>query len=477
MRRMATPLPLNQAAFRVDEISFLVRGQCFEIDPKRLVSGVTTDSRAVRTGELFVAISGESFDGHRFVEAALSSGASAALVRRDSGVTGPRIEVDDPLVAFGELARAHAARVRAESDAPCIAVGGAVGKTTTKTLLAAGVRAAFGETLATIGNLNNRVGVPAMLLTARPEHRAFVIECGTSEKGEIAALGALVEPEVALVLNVDVEHTEGLGTLDDVADEEAALFGFARSRCVTNADDTRLVARLPKGRDAITFGRGEGADVRLVERRWAGDRQHVALAIRGLPEARIEATMRLLGEAAALNFAAAIAAILALDPAGVHAWRGEAVTKAAAAMSEVEAIDGRFRPRTYGKKGLVFDDTYNANPKSVLAAIAATEEASRILERPHVLMLGEMRELGAFAPQSHDEVLAAAIASRPKLLVLVGADFKAALGRSGAKNVPWFATSAEAASIVKQVDESDLVLVKGSRGVRMELVVERLLGI
>ncbi len=474
---MATPLPPNRAAFRVDEISFVVRGQCFEVDPKRLVSGVTTDSRAVRSGELFVAISGESFDGHRFVDAARAGGASVALVRRDSGVTGPRIEVDDPLVAFGELARAHAARVRAESEAPCIAVGGAVGKTTTKTLLAAGVRAAFGETLATIGNLNNRIGVPAMLLTARADQRALVVECGTSEQGEIAVLGALVEPDVALVLNVDVEHTEGLGTLADVADEEAALFRFARSRSVTNVDDALLVARLPKGREAITFGRGEDADVRLVERRWAGDRQHVALAIRGLPEARIEANMRLLGEAAALNFTAAIAAILALDPAGVHAWRGEGIAKAAAAMGEVEAVEGRFRPRSYGKKGLVFDDTYNANPKSVLAAIAATEEASRILDRPHVLMLGEMRELGAFAPQSHDEVLAAALASHPKLLVLVGAEFKAALARSSAKNVPWFATSAEATTIVKQIDESDLVLVKGSRGVRMEVVVERLLGV
>ena len=169
-------------------------------------------------------------------------------------------------------------RTRAARALPLIAIGGAVGKTTTKELTAAVVRALFGSTLSTPGNLNNLIGVPMTIFTLTGEHRAAVLECGTNTRGEIPKLAQIVEPDVAMVLNVDLEHSEGLGTLDDIADEEAALFSTARHYAVASADEPMVLARIPKHLRRITFGKSPDAHVRLVSRS-AGARSRIRVEL------------------------------------------------------------------------------------------------------------------------------------------------------------------------------------------------------
>ena len=284
------------------------------------IRGVSIDTRSIEAGALFVALHGAASDGHDYLTQAAARGATAAIV-----ATGRRhpaldcIEVDDTLGALGRLAHRHLERTRAARALPLIAIGGAVGKTTTKELTAAVVRALFGATLSTPGNLNNLIGVPMTIFTLTGEHRAAVLECGTNTRGEIPKLAQIVAPDAAMVLNVDLEHSEGLGTLDDIADEEAALFSTAtrvRNRVGRRADgavkDSKHLRR-------ITFGKSIDAHVRLVSR-GAGARSRIRVELaRALVatnvEPLIETEIALLGEAAALNCTAAIAGAAAMRAA------------------------------------------------------------------------------------------------------------------------------------------------------------------
>ncbi|KAB2958251.1 MAG: UDP-N-acetylmuramoylalanyl-D-glutamyl-2, 6-diaminopimelate--D-alanyl-D-alanine ligase, partial [Thermoanaerobaculia bacterium] len=237
---MATPIPANRARFTLAGLATAAGGTLVDLDPAATVEGVVTDSRLAAPGRAFVALRGEVYDGHRFAAAARDAGA-VVLVERRAAIEGPRLEVDDGLAALAGIARGWVDRgFAADGPRPVLAIGGAAGKTTTKTLAAAAVAALFREPLVTAGNLNNRIGVPMTLLTLEPRHRAIVLECGTSVRGEIAALGALARPDVALVINVGVEHAEGLGTLEEIADEEAALLAAARRVAITAADEPLL---------------------------------------------------------------------------------------------------------------------------------------------------------------------------------------------------------------------------------------------
>ncbi len=212
---MATAIPRNACAFTLAEVGAATGGRVIG-DQSAAVRGVSIDTRTVAAGELFVALRGAGSDGHRYLAEAAARGASAAIVergRRDAALKC--VEVDDTLVALGRLAHWHTRRIRDARAVRCIAIGGAAGKTTTKEITAALARATMGPALSTPGNLNNLIGVPMTLFMLTAEHRAMVIECGTNTRGEIPQLSAIVEPDVALVLNVDIEHTEGLGTLEE----------------------------------------------------------------------------------------------------------------------------------------------------------------------------------------------------------------------------------------------------------------------
>lgn len=481
---MATPIPRNTAAFTAGEIAAATGGTLFDLEPARALVEVATDSRTVAADGLFVAIVGEVHDAHRFAAETTARGA-VNLVAAGRGVAGPRIEVADTLVALGDLARHFVDRETRSRPLPVLAIGGSAGKTTTKTLAAAAVRALFGQTLVTAGNLNNRVGVPMTLFTLTPEHRAIVLECGTSVPGEIAELGRIARPTVAVVVNVDLEHSEKLGTLEEIADEEAALLVAARRVAVANGDDPLLRARLASaGAKQLTFGRGAACDLvvagRTVE---AGGSATILLRSRGRSFAALGGSPRevrvptnLLGDTAAMNVAAAFAGALALLD---RAASPEELSRLTAALAAVEAVPGRLRPLAAGGV-FVLDDTYNSNPRSVRAALAAAREVAERRDARLVVALGDMLELGAVSPSEHLAMVEAADRCGADQLILVGAETASAVAaRPKELRTPslLFADSAAAAAAVAgAVRPGDLLLVKGSRGMRMERLIAALAG-
>jgi UDP-N-acetylmuramoyl-tripeptide--D-alanyl-D-alanine ligase len=390
----------------------------------------------------------------------------------------PCFEVDDTLRALGALARAHLERRRRLRPLPVIAIGGAAGKTTTKELTAAVMRALCGPTLATFGNLNNRIGVPMTLFQLTGEHQAAVIECGTNQRGEIAALAEMVQPDAALVLNVDLEHTAGLGSLAGVADEEAAL--FCRAQCaVVSTEEPMLCERVPSGLRRLTFGESASADVRLVSRTLDGDgAQTIRLHLRdGLladsAERELTVALRLLGASAASNAAAALAAGCA---AVKRPLRREETAAIAAALGSVQAVPGRLQLRACAG-AVVLDDTYNSNPRSLRAALATARELAEARRARLILVIGDMLELGELAAVAHLEAIEDLRAVQPATIILVGAEFCSAAAHSDLRrgDVATSPDSAAAASLVTaSVRSGDVVLVKGSRGIAMERIVEAL---
>jgi UDP-N-acetylmuramoyl-tripeptide--D-alanyl-D-alanine ligase len=479
---MATPIPNNHCAFRLDEVAAATGGEMFGAS-ETTVRGVTNDTRALGSGALFVALRGADRDGHAYLREAARRGAGAALVARGRRPPGlAAVEVDDTLAALGALARHHLRRTRAAHPLKCVAIGGAVGKTSTKELCAAVVRALFGETLATPGNLNNLIGVPMTIFTLTERHRAAVLECGTNTRGEIVRLARIVEPDVAAVLNVDVEHSEGLGSLEEIADEEAALFTTARRAVVACAEERLVMERIPPGAEVVTFGADATADVQIAARAPAAAgaaRSRVTLAlsprlVAADAPARLEAALALLGAAGARNAAAAVAAAAALRARPLTATELAAVTRA---LESVAPVAGRLQMRALGGV-LVIDDTYNANPRSVRAALEAARESAVASSTRLVVALGDMLELGALAPTMHREVTDDVMRLAPAAFIAVGPEMTAAAGAAGIAGRAGVLTApdsdAAAELICKLVREGDVLLVKGSRGIRMERIIEAL---
>jgi UDP-N-acetylmuramoyl-tripeptide--D-alanyl-D-alanine ligase len=476
---MATPIPKNSAEFALSEIVSATGGQ-LSGDETIATRSVSIDTRAIEAGALFVALRGENGDGHQYLARAAQAGAAAAVVergRRDPAL--PCIEVDDTLLALGRIARYHMLRTRDFHPIPCIAIGGAAGKTTTKEITAALARDVFGPTLATSGNLNNLIGVPMTLLTLGDEHNAMVIECGTNARGEIPRLAAIVEPDVALIINVDLEHTEGLGTLEDIADEESAIWSCTRKVAVHPFGDKMLAPRRPSRLRAITFGTAEDADVVLAERSvasngrtWIYVELDPALVAHGVdPVVRKE--IGLVGSVAAMNCTAAIAAIAAAAPIPLDFQQLRAMERA---LAGIEPVPGRLALTHVGGVVLI-DDAYNAQPPSVRAGLEAAREVAHGRGARLVLALGDMLELGAMAKAAHAEVLRQVQTLRPAVLIAVGPEMcaavKAAEGLAG--EVRCCAESDEAARILPPlVKRGDVVLVKGSLGIKMGRVVDAL---
>ncbi|HJU11517.1 MAG TPA: UDP-N-acetylmuramoyl-tripeptide--D-alanyl-D-alanine ligase, partial [Candidatus Binataceae bacterium] len=442
------------------------------------IKSVSIDTRTIRPGDLFVALRGVR-DGHEFVETSAQLGAAAAIVER--GRCNPNLpcfEVDDTLRALGALARYHLERLRARSSLPVIAIGGAAGKTTTKQITAALMSTLFGEILATPGNLNNLIGVPMTLLTLTPGHHAAVLECGTNQRGEIAQLSDIVRPDIAMVLNVDIEHTEGLGSLEGVADEESAL--FAQARCaIVSCSEELLIARIPAGIRTVTFGRDIAADVRLVSRNVISPgRQAIKFELaRWLVDSgtsvEIEATLNLLGAPIAENAAAAVAAT-------ATAWgrplRHDQLAAMCRALSSVHGEPGRLSTRELNGI-VVIDDTYNANPRSVRAALSVARETADLLKSRLIVALGDMLELGKLSQMMHEAAMRDVITVHPDYFIAVGSEFIGATNHMpqevGAPRIKVVRNSAEGGDFVRTiVRRGDVLLLKGSRATRMEHIID-----
>ncbi len=469
---MATPIAVNRASIDALAVAEAAAGRVARATPGRVARGVTTDSRAVVPGSAFVALRGERLDGHSFVRGALDAGAALLVVESGRAPDDPRadvVEVDDTLAAWGAIGRRHLRAWRSgDPSARVVAVTGSAGKTTTKEMCAALLRS-VGPCLATAGNLNNRIGLPSVALQADAGHRFLVLEMGMSVPGEIAALASIAEPDVGVVVNVGWAHAGGVGgTLEGVAREKGALFdGVRPGGClVANADDPPVIAAASRvaGRRLVTFGVASTAHVRLAGRRASGDGATVLVERAGRLASFV---VPIPGQAAAIDFVAALAAAEAV--AGPIPDE-----RVAAAMAALAPIAGRMHVRRAGAVRVV-DDAYNANPGSVRAALRALAEMT---PGRRVAVLGEMKELGAVAAREHealgDDVARAGVA----LLISCGGLADATARRSEALGVEVvLADGAERAAqlAVERVCPGDIVLVKASRSVGAERVVEALI--
>jgi UDP-N-acetylmuramoyl-tripeptide--D-alanyl-D-alanine ligase len=480
---MATPIPPNRAQFRSEDAAHVTHGTLHATDPARIHVGITTDSRAVEPGGAFVALEGENHDGHDFLQKARERGATLLVVLRGRGPAdlGERsidvLEVDDTLVAWGELARAHLRAWRKPNTRRVIAITGSVGKTTTKELAAALLAATGARVRASDGNLNNRIGVPAVIFTLDDSFDVAVLECGMSLPGEMERLARIVEPDVAVVTNVGLAHAENVGgTQEGVAREKGALYRGIRlgGALVVNADDPLAMAQAAAVTSArrTTFGRDSSARVRLVDRAGRGFRgSELAIARAGAGEWSVG--LPLLGEGAALDLVAAIAAVeAALD-------RTITSAELESALSALPPNPGRAHVRARFDGALIVDDTYNASPQSMRNALESLSEIARAEGRRAVCVLGEMRELGPDADALHEDLGDDVARAQVALLIGCGGRVKNAIAKASQRGVRCLdLPDAEAAAKVAatEVQPGDVVLVKGSRAVGTERVVSALLG-
>jgi UDP-N-acetylmuramoyl-tripeptide--D-alanyl-D-alanine ligase len=428
-------------------------------------SGVSTDSRSVGAGELFVALRGERFDAHDFLEQVAGRGVAGVVVEQlPKGWTLPALVVPDSLAALGRIANAW----RAQFSCPVIAVTGSNGKTTVKEMIAAILAAAFGApaSLATRGNLNNEIGVPLTLMRIDHGHRAAVIEMGMNHPGEIARLGAITAPTVAMVNNAQREHQEFMHTVEAVARENGAVFASLpeSGTAVYPGDDlyTPLWNTLAQGRRSVTFGLDAASTISCTHRA-ADFGSELAVTVRAEAQERQQFTLRL-AAAGLHNVRNALAAIACCIGAGVDI---DAVVRG---LEAFEPVSGRLQRKLAHCGATVIDDTYNANPDSVRAAIEVLAQASA----PRILVLGDMGEVGTQGQQFHEEIGAYAAQCAIDCVLATG-PLSRHLQASGAQHFEQFDHLLAALDARLGSKSSATVLVKGSRFMKMERVVQHLL--
>ena len=422
--------------------------------------GVSTDSRKVDAGALFVALVGETFDAHDFLDQVVARNVAAVVVSRlPEGWTLPAIVVPDTLVALGRIAHAW----RAQFAIPVIGVTGSNGKTTVKEMIASILAAAVGEDarLATQGNLNNEIGVPLTLFRLDASHRAAVVELGMNHPGEIGRLSAIATPTVGLVNNAQREHQEFMHTVEAVARENGSVLQSLSNDgvAVFPGDDVYTdLWRALAACEVITFGLSDACDVRATytSNGFGSDLQVTA---RG---AQFGIKLAAAGEHNVRNALAAVACALGagIDQAAIV--RG---------LEAFAPVGGRLQRKQASNGATVIDDTYNANPDSMRAAI----DVLAAYPAPRILVVGDMGEVGAQGKEFHEEIGAYA-ASRGIETVLATGELARALSASGARHYEQFDELLAALDEKLGGNTNSTVLVKGSRFMKMERVVQHLTG-
>jgi UDP-N-acetylmuramoyl-tripeptide--D-alanyl-D-alanine ligase len=432
--------------------------------PPLAFSAVSIDSRSLGPGALFLAISGPRFDGHDFLAQAAERGALAAVVEREpAAATGlVLVRVADTTRALSDLAR----HVRQRAALPVVAITGSVGKTTTKDMTAA-LLATRGPVLKTEGNLNNQYGLPLTLLRLRSEHSAAVLELGMSAVGEIRALVALARPDVAVITRIAPVHLEFFASLDAIAEAKAEILeGLApRGTAVLNGDDPR-VARIGErfGGRVVWFGRGQGRQVTASDERRNGTGTELTLHVEG--EA-VPVRLPLVGPHFVENVLAAAAAahVLGVAPAAM-----------AAAAARLGAAPHRGEVLHLGEDVVLLDDCYNSSPAALEAAVTTL---GILKGQRRVAVLGDMLELGPTGAFLHRD-RGRSLRGRVDVVIGVGPLAKEIVIGAREAGIPGAAlhhfadARAAAAATVEIVRPGDSVLVKASRGVALEAVVDAL---
>jgi UDP-N-acetylmuramoyl-tripeptide--D-alanyl-D-alanine ligase len=468
--RVMTPeAPLLSAG----EILKATGGSLFTGGSEWSCRGISTDTRTLRAGNLFIALPGKNFDGHDCLPTAAEKGAAGLLIRIDqggkpgAGTKGlPVIGVPDTLRALGDIASAW----RRRFSLPVVAITGSSGKTTTKEMLSA-VASRSRKVLATEGNLNNLIGLPQTLLNIRKEHELAVVEMGTNSPGEIARLAVIAQPDIGLITNIGPAHLEGLGSIEAIREEKGALFQVMKGQgtAIINRDDDAVGILAGRWRgNRITFGLKSGADITAWRVETAGPEGVCFNLVIGGIEVPVH-----LAAPGLHNVENALAA-------GAAAWAlGFDREAIAAGLATFCPVPGRMEIRRLGNGAFLILDTYNANPASTRESLKTLQDLRR--EGRAAAILGDMLELGAQARELHEEV--------GGLLVKTGVDrvfLKGALSRSTAagaikngfpkEGIAFFDDPEEVlASLRSFLKKDDWLLIKGSRMMKMEVVAESII--
>lgn len=440
---------------RLSEAAIATHGQLLGADLEFCCVG--TDSRAIKKGQLFVALKGENFDGHEYALQSLEQGASAVLVAQASNAS-PAVVVKDTRLALGELA----AHWRAKFDMPVVAITGSNGKTTVKEMLAAILKVAAGEdegVLATQGNLNNDIGLPLTMLNLGEQHRYAVLEMGMNHTGELSYLTHLAKPNVALVNNAGTAHIGELGSVEAIAKAKGEIFeGLAEDgMAIINADDVfaDLWKKLAEEYKQMTFGLNAKADVTAKYVLQASSSEVELLT----PVGSVEFSLPAPGLHNVRNALAAASAALALNVTLDDIAKG---------LSSFAGVKGRLQAKQGFAGAKLIDDTYNANPMSMKAAIDVLKASAG----QRIFVMGDMGELGADAPKMHAEIGTYAKDAGIEKLFAFGTLTKNAVSAFG-MNATHFDTVETLADALKQNMGAEVtVLVKGSRSMKMERVVD-----
>jgi len=427
----------------------------------RAYGAVATDSRTLGAGALFVALKGPNFDGTEFVAAAAARGAVGAVVERAVSHALPQVIVSDALRALQRLGAAW----RADFSLPLVAVAGSNGKTTAKEMTAA-ILARRGPCMATLGNLNNHIGVPVTLMRLEPSHRSAVVEMGANRIGDVAELMRLVRPTVGMITNAGAEHLEGFGTLDGVAEGEGETVSCLapEATAVINADDAYAGywQSVCTARSVITFAVRANADFMAKDPVQAIE--HGEFATRFTLQCPLGERAILLKAGGKHNVGNALAAAAAASAAGAT------LEDIAAGLADFRPVAGRLQLKAGARGSWIIDDSYNANPSSVRAGIDVLQSAPGTTW----LVLGDMAELGPHAEDSHADMGGYARERGITRLFAIGPQSARAVDSFGV-GAEWFA---DADSLIQRL-QAELapgvtVLVKGSRINRLERVVQAL---
>ncbi len=429
------------------------------IDSHNEIQGVSIDSRTLLPGNLFIAIKGDHFDGHDFAEKAAKNGAIAVVVDHPIEVSVPQIQVPDTLEALGQLSSYW----RERFTLPIIGVTGSNGKTTLKNMIASILRAACQnnptEVLATEGNLNNNIGLPLNLLRLNDDHRYAVIEMGMNHFGEIAYLTRLTKPQIAVITNAAEAHLEGVQDVAGVARAKGEIFqGLPKQGvAILNSDDAHFSywRSITGNHRSLSFGLNNSADVTAI----ITENQFIELQT---PNGQIKVKLPLLGRHNILNALAATAATLALDIDLAAIKQG---------LENVASAPGRMQSYVLPSGTHIINDTYNANPFSLQAAMntLATFSGTKIM------VLGDMKELGANAEQLHQ--------TSGEKIRAAGIDFLFTLGHLSAHTTDAFGVNAKhfteykelATALQPHLSKDVTVLIKGSRSMRMERILAEIM--
>ena len=458
-------------SWTVPEILKATGGKLLCGDKTRVFETVCIDSRSISSHDVFIAIVGDVHDGHAFLSEVARQGVGGLIVAREKTADLPISEwqaqniacvaVADTTRALGDLAAFH----RSRSDAALVAITGSNGKTTTRQMAAAVVGEKF-NTLSTIGNYNNQIGVPLTLLRLSPEHRWAVVEIGTNSPGEIAKLAQICAPDIGVITNIGPAHLEGLGSLDGVMREKEQLIEHLKAggRAVLNADDHRVNAIADRtDKEVLLYGHAKTAGIRAtaVHEKTTG----ISFSL-DLPQESLAVDLKVPGQFMVINALAAASVGHLLELSAKEIKTGlEAFSPAWGRMNIFQTPNGIH----------IIDDTYNANPDSMKAAITTLK--TLCANNRSLFVAGDMLELGTQAESLHKQVGAwAAVANVDKLLVT--GEFAAAVA-SGAMDAKmkhkaiFTGTRDEIFGALKEsLKPGDWVLIKGSRGARMDLIVE-----